>query len=52
MLGWGAAGWLKVEEDDKGFGPSGPRCWDQMKNGPEDLMGHDGQVGRDGLLRR
>jgi hypothetical protein len=26
-----AVGWLKVEEDGKGFEPSGPRCWAQSK---------------------
>jgi hypothetical protein len=33
------------EEDDAGGGPS----WAQSNNGPEDLMGHHGEVGRDGL---
>jgi hypothetical protein len=50
VLGQEVTGWLKVEEDGKGSGPSGPQCWSQSKNGPEDLMGHHGQVGRDGLL--
>jgi hypothetical protein len=51
VLGQDVMGWLKVEEDGKGSGPSGPQCWSQSKNGPEDLMGHHGQVGWDGLLR-
>jgi hypothetical protein len=51
VLGREAVGSLKVEEDDKGSRLSGPRCWAQSTNGPEDLMGHCGEVGRDGLLR-
>jgi hypothetical protein len=51
VLGREAVGSLKVEEDDKGSRLSGPRCWAQSKNGSEDLMGHYGEVGRDGLLR-
>jgi hypothetical protein len=51
VLGQETAGSLKVEEDDKGSRLSGPRCWAQSTNGPEDLMGHYGEVGRDGLLR-
>jgi hypothetical protein len=46
-----AAGWLKVEEDSKGSGPNGPRCWAQSKNRLKDLMGHHGKVGRFGLLQ-
>jgi hypothetical protein len=42
--GWQRLGSLR-EEDDAGGGPS----WAQSKNGPEDLMGHHGEVGRDGL---
>jgi hypothetical protein len=43
-----AAAWaLSDEGDDARGGPS----WAQSKNGPEDLMGHHGEVGRDGLLR-
>jgi hypothetical protein len=43
VLGREKAGSLKVEEDDKGSRLSGPRCWAQSKNGPEDLMGHHGR---------
>jgi hypothetical protein len=45
--------WLRCpkEGDDARGGPSGPQCWAQSKNGPEDLMGHHGEVGQDGLLR-
>jgi hypothetical protein len=38
---------LSDEGDDTRGGPS----WAQSKNGPEDLMGHHGEVGRDGILR-
>jgi hypothetical protein len=31
VLGWEAAGSLKVEEDDTRFRLSGPRCWAQRK---------------------
>jgi hypothetical protein len=48
--GWRRLGRPK-EGDDAGGGPSGPQCWAQSKNGPKDLMGHHGEVGRDGLLR-
>jgi hypothetical protein len=44
-----SGGWRRLgrprEEDDTGGGPS----WAQRKNGLEDLMGHHGEVGRDGL---
>jgi hypothetical protein len=33
------------EEDDAGGGPS----FAQSKNGPKDMMGNHGEVGRDGL---
>jgi hypothetical protein len=44
---WRRLGRLR-EEDDAGGGPSRA----QSKNGPEDLMGHHGEVGRDGLGRK
>jgi hypothetical protein len=47
-----SGGWRRLgrprEEDDAEGGPS----WAQSKNGPEDLMGHHGEVGRDGLGRK
>jgi hypothetical protein len=33
------------EGDDARGGPSGLQCWAQSKNGPEDLMGHHGEMG-------
>jgi hypothetical protein len=43
----GGAGGIGRRRKTTGSGPS----WAQSKNGLEDLMGHHGEVGRDGLLR-